>query len=191
MHVATMNNWEDIVEELISFAKRDNLLKETELLTLVVIGSEASKLTSTGRLTLPHSKRKRNKGTGRPKNIKIVSGGRNLLQYEGPTIKELWKKCNSVDEEFYVYYIHTKGASYGPNPKSDSWRREMAEFILGNWRRCVEQLDLGRDTCGIKREKDHYAGNFWWAKASYIRTLERPKRTRNRFYYENWLNVRD
>ena len=46
--------------------------------------------------------------------------------------------------------------------------------------------------CGIMRHKNrHYAGNFWWAKASHIRTLKKPLRSSNRFVHETWLNIRD
>ena len=190
MHVATMNNWKDIVNELLDFARKSGLLCETELLTLVILGRNSRKLAVPFSLRLPN--REDLRLIRYPVNSKIISGGNNLRRYEGPTIKELWKKCNDTDEEFYVYYVHTKGASYGSNFKSDKWRRAMASVILGaGWRECVDMLKSGKETCGIMRRKNHYAGNFWWARASYIRTLERPKTTRNRFYYENWLNLQD
>jgi len=78
----------------------------------------------------------------------------------------------------YVYYCHTKGVSYDQNFKSDIWRRVMAEAILErSWKECVDKLDEGNNTCGIMNHRDrYYSGNFWWAKASYIKTLKKPLR---------------
>ena len=97
----------------------------------------------------------------------------------------------ATDNEMYVYYCHTKGASYKQNLKSDIWRRGMAEAILEkSWRECVGKLDDGNNTCGIMIKNGHYSGNFWWAKASYIRTLRKPLRSKNRMVHETWLNIR-
>jgi len=173
MHIATMNNWKDVVNELMDFTKKNGLFDKTSLLTQVVIGPERFLI----------KKRKK---------IKVVSFGPKLDQYEYPTLLTLWERCMSSDEEFYVYYVHTKGVSYGPNAKSDVWRRVMATAILSKgWRDCVKTLDSGQDTCGIMMRNSHYSGNFWWSKASYIRTLKRPLRSKNRFVHERWLNTHD
>ena len=172
MHIATINNWKDITKELISFIKGDGLLKRTMILSQVVIGPE-------------HYLIKKNK------KIKVISFGSKLNQWEYPTLKTLWEKCRASDEEFYVYYCHTKGVSYGPNIKSDTWRHAMATATLSNWKDCVKVLDSGQNTCGIMRTKNYYAGNFWWARASYIRTLKRPILTGNRYAHETWINTSD
>ena len=80
--------------------------------------------------------------------------------------------------------------SYLPNTKSDPWRQTMADAIVSNWEKCVKILDSGEDTCGImwRNRRDHYSGNFWWTRASHIRTLEKPKKPDNRFYFESWLS---
>ena len=38
----------------------------------------------------------------------------------------------------------------------------------------------------------YYAGNFWWSKSSYIRTLPEftEKEKKNRYWAENWLLLR-
>jgi len=177
MHIATMNHWEDIVEELMYFIIKDGLLDKTRFLTQILIGPEHKKLIN--------KSFKKN-----AKKIKRFSSGFDLKKYEYPTLNSLWQTCMATDDEIYVYYCHTKGASYQQNLKSDVWRRVMAEAILEKgWRDCVKQLDAGANTCGIMRNNRHYAGNFWWAKASYIRTLKKPLRSSNRFIHETWLDI--
>jgi len=176
-HIATMlkheNRWKSIVDELMNDLNNGGLLKNTDLLTKVYLGPEACKF--------------KNKTT---KNIKIISAGADLSLYEGPTLRNLWERCMSSDEEFYVYYIHTKGVSYPPNTKSESWRQSMSDAVILNWKKCVKILDSGEKTCGIMfkpLDLSFYRGNFWWARASYIRTLEKPE-SNNRYYYEGWLS---
>jgi len=180
-HIATMleheNRWKSIVDELMNDLNNGGLLKNTDLLTKVYLGPEACKF--------------KNKTT---KNIKIISAGADLSLYEGPTLRNLWERCMSSDEEFYVYYIHTKGVSYPPNTKSESWRQSMSDAVILNWKKCVKVLDSGEKTCSIMwkagkpgRSTDHYSGNFWWARASHIRTLEKPE-TLVRKHFEYWLS---
>jgi hypothetical protein len=51
-------------------------------------------------------------------------------------------------------------------------------------------LDEGWETSGLKCHEDSapfYAGNFWWAKASYINTLDDPIPQPNRLLAESWI----
>jgi len=180
MHIATMNHWEEIVEELVYYIDGNGLLSNTNQLLQVTVGPEhKAEMPKYGSL---NKKRKK---------IKRFSAGFDLRQYEYPTLNRLWETCKATDDEFYVYYCHTKGASYRQNFKSDIWRRVMAEAVLGrSWRECVVKLDEGNNTCGIMIRNGHYSGNFWWAKASYIRTLRKPLRSSNRFIHETWLSIR-
>lgn len=34
-------------------------------------------------------------------------------------------------------------------------------------------------------------GNHMWARASFLRTVKRPKRSNDRYYYEHWLGIRE
>jgi len=182
MHIATMNHWEDIVEELMYYINKNGLLKATSSLNQVLVGPEHR--TEMPKYESLNKKRKK---------IKRFGAGFDLLQYEYPTLNKLWETCRATDDEIYVYYCHTKGVSYDQNFKSDIWRRVMAEAILErSWKECVDKLDEGNNTCGIMNHRDrHYSGNFWWAKASYIKTLKKPLRSSNRFVHETWLNIND
>lgn len=112
--------------------------------------------------------------------------------FEGQTIKQLWEYCKTFDG--YVLYFHNKGmSSYGthvPGALSD-WKKLMHYFNIEKWENCVAKLDEGYDACGINFLKEenldqetfteeqkflcnHFAGNFWWMKASHARTLPDP-----------------
>jgi len=55
----------------------------------------------------------------------------------------------------------------------------MEYFSVERWKDCVKKLDEGFDTCGVMWNSDtvygyypHFSGAFWWAKCSYINTLD-------------------
>jgi hypothetical protein len=112
--------------------------------------------------------------------------------YEGQTLKELYEYCKVNDG--YVLYCHNKGmSSFGTHITSalKDWKNYMLYFNVEKWKDCVEKLDEGYDCVGVnwlrgenlsgidfKKEHNflanHFAGNFWWANAKYIRTLSDP-----------------
>lgn len=83
-------------------------------------------------------------------------------------------------EDWNVFYFHAKNASHVTDRGIGvPWRACMMRHCVQNWRRCVADLDSGYEVAGA-----HYmqppatppgqhimAGNFWWAKASYLLTL--------------------
>lgn len=98
--------------------------------------------------------------------------------YEATTINYIQELCHSTKEEFYVCNITHKGASHGPGGHQN-WRRYMQYWNIEKWKECVEKLDEGYDTCGAaflpNPPYPFYAGNFYWAKASYLRRCKRLK----------------
>lgn len=108
--------------------------------------------------------------------------------YEAITLEFLHKFCN-INTHTNVLYFHTKGCSTisdsNPNKTPDvkrkrntnSWRNLMDWVCITNWRDRVKELEI-YDTTGCRfgsGPSPHYSGNFWWAKASYIKTLITPK----------------
>lgn len=106
-----------------------------------------------------------------------------VSRYEFPTL-ELLREFSINNPEYYVLYIHSKGVSRGKDtfkPAIDDWREYLLYFMVDNWRECVSALEKGYDTVGInylQTPLPHFQGNFWWAKASYIKTLCKPKDTK-------------
>jgi hypothetical protein len=119
--------------------------------------------------------------------------------HEGTTIYHIQELVHSTEEEFYVCYIHHKGVSSGQH----SWRHYMQYWNIEKWKECVAKLDEGYDLCGASflNNPPHpfYAGNFFWARASYLRKCKRIKspaennfqpqfsgQPHHRFDYECW-----
>jgi hypothetical protein len=94
---------------------------------------------------------------------------------EGTTILHIQELVHSTDEEFYVCYIHHKGVK----SQTITWRKYMEYWNIEKWRECVAKLDEGYDTCGASfldnPPHPFYAGNFFWARASYLRKCKRLK----------------
>lgn len=77
----------------------------------------------------------------------------------------------------YILFFHTKGITHLTEACED-WRRYMEYFVIERWRDCVQKLDEGYDCCGVLWNREtiwgdypHFSGAFFWAKASYINTL--------------------
>jgi hypothetical protein len=93
--------------------------------------------------------------------------------YEATTELMVQKHVHdSKPQEYYVCHITHKGASHGPGGHQN-WRKYMQYWNIERWRDCVAKLDEGYDMCGASflNNPPHpfYAGNFYWAKASYLR----------------------
>lgn len=83
-------------------------------------------------------------------------------------------------DDWYVLYFHSKGAT---KPLGDDftgrWRSCMMKHCIDNWRQCVADLDAGYEAVGAHwmqppatpASQYIFAGTFWFAKASYLRTL--------------------
>lgn len=94
----------------------------------------------------------------------------------------------------YILFFHTKGITHYTNATED-WRKYMEYFVLENWKDCIAKLDEGYDCCGVLWNKEtpigyfpHFSGAFFWAKASYINTLNHDYiDSAWRFHMEFWI----
>ncbi len=92
--------------------------------------------------------------------------------FEFPTIDML--RDYAKDNDGVVLYLHTKGVSR-TGPSIDDWRAAMLYWMVERWKECVDKLLKGFDVVGYTkcdRPLPHFQGNFWWAKTSYLRTLD-------------------
>lgn len=98
-------------------------------------------------------------------------------------------------EEQAVLYAHTKGAANDLD-SSAAWRRSMTRELVTGWERCVSLLEEGYDAVGCHWVKapewpdqvPFFAGNFWWARSSYLRALGEPLNS-TRWEAETWLSL--
>ena len=101
--------------------------------------------------------------------------------FEGDTLQLLYTDISSLDDDYKVLYLHSKGASnkgaFYIWDSRESWRKSMSDCVISNWKTCFECLELENHTGthyfgGYQANCiPHYSGNFWWTKSSYIKTL--------------------
>jgi hypothetical protein len=142
-------------------------------------------------------------------------------EYEGFTLKYLYEDCRSDPAIDHVMYFHTKGSSYLFKEGRDDWeydkskikivtgwRRLMEWVVIDRWEENIRKLRLSHVTgCVLMKEPFmHFSGNFWWAKAEYIRHISHPiddrptnqipfktfgddVRVGDRIYFERWVGI--
>ena len=106
-------------------------------------------------------------------NAKLYNWGQDVREYERATLIPLKQHCDEKDG--MVLYLHQKGLTHTNNLNVKDWRDYMNHFMITRWKDCISMLTQGYDTVGVNwngdRDQPHYAGNFWWANNSYVRTL--------------------
>ena len=93
---------------------------------------------------------------------------------EGGTMVSM-KEFIMENPDYKVMFFHGKGASKNDmyHPQLQAWRFFMEYFVIDKWQQCLAHLD-DYNCVGVKiREKPlpHFSGNFWWANADYLQTL--------------------
>jgi len=175
LHAWLVNNWREILIEQLSEIRNCGLSEEAHI-TAGAIGDPGS-LDDVSRVCSAA-------------DVNFISFGSDAGQFEFPTLELLQGYAKS--NEGFVCYLHTKGVSQPTVPLHDYWRRTMMDFVVVRWRECVTALCDGAAVAGVrwrstKREWPHIlAGNFWWARCDYIRTLPPFDRT-TRFGAEDWI----
>lgn len=90
--------------------------------------------------------------------------------FEFPTLQLIE---DTIQEGDKILYFNSLGVT-GNSIYKQSWRKYLSYFNIEKWEECIKALDNGYDTCGVDFRTDpipHYSGNFWWANASYLKTL--------------------
>lgn len=163
-HVGQLGNWQHVYQEQIHHLVRTGLYATASVIHLGVNGDEELPF------LLPKIQVNRN-----PDKI-----------LEAHTLESLWLHChNNPDDR--VLYIHTKGVSRNHDRflkySTYTWRTYLEHFNIHCWR---HNLHLLREyECVGTEWRDQaifgptykpvpmlfYDGNFWWARADYIRRL--------------------
>ena len=109
-----------------------------------------------------------------PRKAKVHKNER-LTKDEGETVEAMYKFCCDPNNSHYnVLFFHSKGASRQFVPQLHAWRLFLEFFVLDKWKDCVYALKQ-YNTAGAKlrmKPYPHYSGNFWWARADYLATLD-------------------
>lgn len=107
------------------------------------------------------------------------------MGHEFTTLDLIEKDKQSFGNSDYILYIHTKGASKQNDSKYEniiSWRQIMNYFNIEKVKTVFQIFDkTDYNTYGIlygeiydsllKNDWKLYSGNFWWVKASYLKTI--------------------
>lgn len=160
MHIATLNHWREVVAEQLLKLRSSGLWDRTNRIFVGVLGNEAHQLDFAD------------------EKIQVIYRGKNIAEAEFPTLEHLQQFCG--EKECLVYYIHTKGV-FRVSDMTRDWRHLMEHFVIQRFEDCLEKLTTC-DVCGVDWETSgpHFAGNFWWARSSYIRALPQLSRLRRR-----------
>jgi hypothetical protein len=96
-----------------------------------------------------------------------------------------------------IFYAHTKGA-WSNSELARQWRVSMTHDTVTRWQECVTALQVveAAGPYWLKswepEHADHdffFAGNFWWARSDYVRTLD-PVGVENRYQAEGWIGLK-
>lgn len=104
------------------------------------------------------------------KLLKFLEKEDSYKHHENDTINRIIVYSKAV-RNCNVLYIHSKGVT-GFSQNQHYWRHFMMYYLVYKWQMCVDLLRRGFYTIGVnKLFRPYYAGNFWWASAEYLATL--------------------
>ncbi len=145
--------------------------------------------------------------------VTILKSTPDESNYEGETLSSIYEACNERSDLQAVAYVHTKGIRHmaDATPRVfravNSWRHFLEWGTIDRWRDAIARLQTV-DAAGVNYRDSpwpHFSGNFWWATASYIRTLPGPLSDKNavanslgldahteeRINYERWIGLKN
>jgi hypothetical protein len=85
---------------------------------------------------------------------------------------------DNIEDEDYVFYFHTKGASkVNTNlyELESNWRKNLNYYLITKYVEVIKNLKE-HNTFGYQLEEldngiNIYSGNFWWATGKYIKSI--------------------
>ena len=110
------------------------------------------------------------------KKIIVSNYSDDVTLFECCTIKQIIT-FSKLNPDYKILYLHTKGVTHINDehlyPIVKSWAHYMLYGLADKMSCCIEMLD-DYDTLGSNLHnipEPHYSGNFWWARASYLKKL--------------------
>lgn len=176
-HVYADGEWADVATEHFERLCVSGLLGEFDRIYLGVVGSEENR--AKVKQVLPY----------------LVAAEADE-GWEQVTLGRLHEFCQTDDGA--VLYAHTKGA-WSRSDLARAWRVSMTHDVVTRWAECVDALAevqaagafwLWSDEPEHVHHRWFFAGNFWWARSDYIRSLP-PVGVEHRFQAEGWVGLGD
>lgn len=153
-HVAAMNDWQNVVIEQLK------MLREVGLTDILVtfVGDGLEWFFDAAR------------AYGITVNLRRYSP--NVSHYE--TFAMLLIEQLAKESDTPIMYFHTKGVSVPPDAGKRKWRKLMEKYVIRKWKENLKLLE-SHDVVGVDWlhcDHPHFVGNFWMARADWIRRLE-------------------
>lgn len=109
--------------------------------------------------------------------------------HEYPGILKVHEMGHTSD---VILYFHSKNMTrYRGQPNyHDPIGDKLLQDIVKNWRYCLfilhnfDMIDKVVSTCS---PEGWGWFNYWWIRGSYMKSMNPPQKTTNRWYYESWL----
>lgn len=153
IHVATIGNYQEIVNEIFESLTKTNLINEADSINVCIVGN--------GDINTPKNK-----------NIKINRTS-NINIGEFYTLKQVEDYSKNTLTNDKILYIHTKGVTTPNNECVNDWCKYMLYFNVEKYEDAIKELK-NNDTYGVdfvSEPTKHYSGNFWWANSNHIKKL--------------------
>lgn len=165
IHVATVNNYQTLFDELFDRIKCSGLLMVCDDINVCIVGSGELNV-----IKSPVVNVSRDPDGAYSHHISYQKG-------EFYTLSKLEECANSSPDNKKILYCHLRGVTSPDNEHIPSWRNYLIHHNISQFRKCILTLDE-YDACGvdlIPKDKwphaDHFSGNFWWANSNYIQKL--------------------
>jgi hypothetical protein len=165
-HVAALNHWRRVVEDQLGILLRNKDIGSVH----VTVAADSPALTA----ACSEHVEKAMGASGRALPLRISPHP--IGEFEHPAMALIDDLAREDDAP--ILYFHGKGVSYSPpNPLFETWRGYLNQFVAeaDGWAQLL--LESEYDACGPLKLFDrqhgftYFAGNFWMAKAGYLREL--------------------
>ena len=125
--------------------------------------------------------------------IKLIYYSQDTQEWEFPNYKRIKHFCDTIPYNVNILEIHTKGVL--KKNFALEWRKYLEYFLIEKHSLCLSLL-ANFKCVGVNqyfyfdaknKYKNHFSGNFWWARSDYIKTLPLVETTPDRYSVEHWL----
>ncbi len=158
IHSYTRNGDYSTLEELLDSIHTSGLLLRLDRLYIINVGAEIALGDAVPDATGP---------------IRLINRTPDAEPGERLTL-ELVHNFAAFHPEANILYLHTKGASHSQRTVAvEDWRALMVHVVVERFADCLVGL-ANNDAVGCELQRlphPHFSGNFWWARASYLRSL--------------------
>jgi hypothetical protein len=124
--------------------------------------------------------------------IKLIYYSPNIYEWEFPNYINIKYFCDNIPFNVNILEIHTKGVL--KKQYSYEWRKYLEYFLIEQHETCLELLKNYK-CVGVNQQfyfdenkyKNHFSGNFWWARSDYLKTLPQISYNDDRYSVEHWI----